>query len=440
MVAWMVATMVVGLPHYDIGDSHNLGDALASDGGGEVEGGDPPPSTSADAAEVAAEPSKTDVPGDGPPKGEADVEGAAPNGVVTQSEVPGGDPRQSEVPESLMHAASLATIDQDALIDHLIKVDPSQKGLHRREREPEPLPEEKQPEPIVAPKEQELAKMPSYEEMAHAELAHPHIQRVADATKHVWANSDFKAMWDRDMAEGHWHCKRCHSACKTVKCNKWCSDNFCMDNYEDLLKARQGLGRLGFDDSQPITPAYVKTVRDANVMLHAAQTAKTDEEFTETAEKMKDVKYEQQEDYKHMGDQLKRADMVDRAAYPSRAEQDAEDKKIDQMRSDTIKQEQELANADKQETEKVIARDEGFKEAATSVKEASEALGDKDDLAGDLAQVTNAEDGTLTTDTGADADDSNKAMMTNVANVAAQVESMAVKVKAAESEAQTPVQ
>lgn len=395
MVAWMVATVAVGLPHYDIGDSHNLGDALASDGGGEVEG---------------------------------------------------GDPTQNEVPDSLMHAASLATIEKDALIDGLIKIDPSQKGLHRREPEqplPEgeqPLPEGKQPEPIVAPKEQEPAKMPSYEEMAHAELAHPHIQRVADATKHVWANSDFKAMWDRDMAEGHWHCKRCHSACKTVKCNKWCSDNFCMDNYEDLLKARQGLGRLGFDDSQPITPAYVKTVRDANVMLHAAQTAKTDEEFTETAEKMKDVKYEMKEDYKHMGDQLKRADMVDKAAYPSEAEQDAEDKKTDQMRSDTLKQEQELANADKQETEKVIARDEGFKEAATSVKEASEALGDKDDLAGDLAQVTNAEDGTLTTDTGADADDSNNAMMTNVANVAAQVESMAVKVKAAESEAQTPVQ
>jgi len=294
------------------------------------------------------------------------------------------------------------------------------------------LGETQEPEEVVPPQEPEEVVATATVEVhkdAPADESHIHTQRVIDAVHHVWRTSDFRDMFKEEMAHGHWHCKRCHSNCETVKCNKWCSDNFCGPDYSKLLAAKMGVGRMGIDKSQRVTPQYVKTVRDANVALQKAEKATSDADFRSANRQVGSVEEAQEEDYDHMKNALKHADGVDKSAYPSEREQEQNEDNMYLMEKTEAKQSLALAKEDEQTSEKAAAKNEAAAEATEASGEVDKAMGAGGSMMAEIAEVSSAEDDTLQQNAGKQKQ--GKPQMAKVEDVSAEAAKLDVKLNGA---------
>jgi len=260
----------------------------------------------------------------------------------------------------------------------------------------------------------------------NAALAH---HRVSNAAKEVWMSHDFNAMYDKEMNGKHWHCTKCHRSCKTLKCRAWCHDKFCGKNYEKMLMAKSGVGRVAIAPGVAVIPGYANAVFAANKKLYEAEKATSDADLNAAGRGIKNVEKEQEEDNQHFIQAQKFADAVDAAAYPSEKQQQAIDNENYEMEKNEAKSFTERANEDAKETLSEANGNEGSIEAAAAAKEADKSMGGGENLMKEVEEDIAAEDSTLAAD---DASSSKaKPAMTEVANVAAAVETLAVKVKAA---------
>lgn len=285
------------------------------------------------------------------------------------------------------------------------------------------------PEEVIAD-----ATLHVHKEAAAADATHAHLHRVVDAVHHVWRTSDFKDLYKEDKATGHWHCKRCHSQCKTVKCNKWCHDKFCGKDYEKMLQAKTGMGRFYIDRSQLVTPQYIQSVKDANKALQNVETAKNNAAFRKASRTMKTVSDEQQQDFNNFDGSLKMADAVDKSAYPSEREQEANEENMELMESAEQKQSLALKAADTKASEDEAAKNEGLAEATKTVEEADKAMGAGGSMMAEIEEVSSAEDATLQNKANKQEEQElGHPQMAQVEDVAAEAEKMGTKLDAANS-------
>lgn len=259
--------------------------------------------------------------------------------------------------------------------------------------------------------------------------------RVAHAVDHVWKTSDLNSMYDAEMKGKHWHCKHCHQSCKTIKCRSWCHKKFCGDDYTKLLQAKHGIGRVVIKQGQPIIPQYANAVSSTNKYLYEAEKATSDEDFRRASEGLNKVLEEQKEDYNHFDNQQKYADAIDAAAYPDEQEKKAIDDKNYHLEKEEADSYSKLAQGDAKESLKEASANKAFEKGTKATREADKAMGGGDNLMKDVEKDIAAENDVLDNDSGSDKKDS--PAMTEVANVAAEVEALGVKVKAAASAAST---
>lgn len=154
---------------------------------------------------------------------------------------------------------------------------------------------------------------------------------------------------------------------------------------------------------------------------------------------LEDVLNTQKEDYNHFNDQAQYADAVDASAYPDEREKKAIDDQNYHAEKAEADHATEMAKDDEKESNKEANANESFTQASEATKEADEALGEKDNLMKGLQTDIQAEDETLNAAAGdgspGGGGENDRPAMTQVSNVAAEVEALGVKVKAAKEEA-----
>jgi len=259
------------------------------------------------------------------------------------------------------------------------------------------------------------------------------VARVAGAVNKVWMDSDLNAMFDKDIHDPkkHWTCKYCHRQCKTIQCRQFCHDEHCGAT---IKFGKSGVGRMGIASGQRVTQAFADSVLAANKALHAAETAKSDAEFRAAMRAVKNVLTKQKSDLGHYQRQQGYADSINKMAYPTEKQKEAQDKAMEDIEEANNKSEIERANDDTKETEKINNKNEATIDQANSADEADGAMGGAPSLAKEVQTDIDAEDDTLKN--GDKTTNGQTAEMTEVSNVAAEVEKLGVKVEAASSEAQ----
>lgn len=275
-------------------------------------------------------------------------------------------------------------------------------------------------------------------------LAH---HRVANAVNQVWKSTDLNAMYDKEMNGKHWHCTHCHKSCKTIKCRAWCHETFCNANYEKLLGQKKGVGRVDIAPGEPVIPEYAASVKRANKALWVAEHATSDEDFRKAAEDLADTMQKQQDDLHHYDTQQQYADAMDAAAYPDEEEQKDNDESLWDHEKATLKFFKMFAKMGQEETEKQTNKDKAYTQAEEEKNEADKAMGvGGDNLLRDVQHDISAEDDTLHSGShgvggygyGGHHDTSHGYgvhPMTDVSNVAAEIEKAGVKIKASAQEA-----
>lgn len=279
-----------------------------------------------------------------------------------------------------------------------------------------------------------------HQEDRKAELEANAHHVVSQAVNKVWHDpAELNKYFDEHMDGKHWHCTFCHQKCKTIKCRDFCHKKFCGNDYEKILAAKNSIGRVGLAPGMPVIPQYANAVQKANAALYSAETATTDEEFREAKNGLEDVLNTQKEDYNHFNDQAQYADAVDASAYPDEREKKAIDDQNYHAEKAEADHATEMAKDDEKESNKEANANESFTQASEATKEADEALGEKDNLMKGLQTDIQAEDETLNAAAGdgspGGGGENDRPAMTQVSNVAAEVEALGVKVKAAKEEA-----
>jgi len=267
---------------------------------------------------------------------------------------------------------------------------------------------------------------------AAAYAANSH-HRVAHAVNHVWKTSDLNKMYDEEMKGKHWHCTHCHQQCKTIKCRDWCHNKFCGEDYSKLLAARRGVGRVEIKQGEPVIPQYANAVTEANDALWKSEKAVSDEDFRRAAMELAKVMSEQQHDFDHFDSQTKYADAIDAAAYPDEKEKQAIDDRNYHLEKNEADSFSKLAKDDAKESMGVAGSNDAFEESSKATSEADGAMGGGDNLMKDLEKDISAEDDVLSN--GGDDSAGDNTAMTEVANVAAEVEAVGVRVDAAAASA-----
>lgn len=267
--------------------------------------------------------------------------------------------------------------------------------------------------------------------------------RVANAVDHVWKTTDLNAMYNKEMNGKHWHCTHCHQSCKTIKCRAWCHETFCNANYEKLLGQKKGVGRVDIAPGEPVIPEYAASVKRANKALWQAEHATSDEDFRKANEDLADTMDKQQEDLKHYDQQQEYADAMDAAAYPDEEEQKDNDESLWHHEKEELNFFQAIQQLAKMATEKQTSADQSYMRSEEAKNEADEAMGvGGDNLLKDVQGDLSAEDATLHSDASSGYGyghsvgyGSHAPVMTDVSNVAAEVERAGVKINAAAQEA-----
>lgn len=256
---------------------------------------------------------------------------------------------------------------------------------------------------------------------------------VAAAVTHVHANSmaELNAQWAKESANSHWHCKHCHSECKTQHCHRMCSDRFCSANY---VFKKGKMDMLVVDG--PVTPAYAKAIHDANLALEAIKTAKTDKEFEIAEMALQRAQAAAHADRQLYRDKAKMAESMDKSAYGSRRERQAEEDKTYLMEKSAVNVERELAKQDAVASSRGASKNAAYAQSADTVEETSKFQQGTSML--DAVETENSveNDELKSMNNNAASSAARETSVSDVAQVAAEMERVGVKAQAAASEAQ----
>jgi len=254
---------------------------------------------------------------------------------------------------------------------------------------------------------------------------------VAQAVEQVHREAlhELSAQWAKEAANSHWHCKHCHSECKTHHCHRMCSDRYCSSNYA-FKKGRMDM--LTVDG--PVTPAYAKAIHDANLALEAIKTAKTDKEFEIAEMALQRAQAAAHADREAYRNKAKMADQMDKAAYGTSRERQAEEDKTYLMEKAALRSEQERAKSATMASERDAGKNAAYVQAGDTVAE-TKSFDKGTSMLSAVDAANDAEKDALKSmgNTGKSA--AAETSVADVAEVAAEMERVGVKAAAAASEA-----
>merc|ERR1719231_625585 len=185
-----------------------------------------------------------------------------------------------------------------------------------------------------------------------------------------------------------------------------------------------------------VTPAFAKSVQDANADIAAAQTATTDAAFRKASRAVGNALDQQKDDYSHYKNQMNYVDALNGMAYPTEAEKQAQDDQLFTIEKLNAESEIDAAKDGITEANDGTNKNKGFENAAAATAEADAAMGPTSTLGAEVQNDIDAETSTLNAPD-MDKTTGNTAEMTDVSNVAAAVENMSVKVASAAQEAES---
>lgn len=265
-------------------------------------------------------------------------------------------------------------------------------------------------------------------ELGEAETAKG-VPEVATAVEMVaGSGASDQLKWQTEAATGTWQCKHCHSECATDTCRGMCSQDYCGGGAFKV-------GRTAFlKVDGPVTPAYAEAIKSANKAMEAITTATTESQMEAAKLALSRAQSAAHSEMTSYKSRAKIADTVDKAAYGSRQAREAEDDKTYIMEKATVENEAALAKSDESSAARAAAKNKGFVKAADTVAETA-SFSDGTSMMSAVQEENAAEKDALKSMSSKVPTPA--ASLASAADMAAKIESLNVKVKAAADEAAT---
>jgi len=263
-------------------------------------------------------------------------------------------------------------------------------------------------------------------ELGEAETAKS-VPEVAAAVEMTSGMSD-AAKWHQESVTGTWQCKHCHSECTTDTCRGMCSQDYCGGGAFKV-------GRTAFlKVSGAVTPAYAAAIKAANKALEAITTATSESQMESAKLALQRAQSAARSEMSQYKSRAKLADSVDKAAYGSRQARESEDDKTYILEKAAADQETALAKSDEAAAATAAGKNKGYIKAADTVAETA-SFSDGTSMMSAVQEANGAEKDALKTMSGTAPKPSEA--LASATQMAAKIESLNVKVKAAAQDAAT---
>jgi len=213
---------------------------------------------------------------------------------------------------------------------------------------------------------------PNFENAAH------HI--IVQATKKVWADHDFSTKpggeYQKDLKNKHWHCRHCHTKCKTSHCHKWCHDTFCQPGYDGgVALPAYSVGQISTPMSNvKMTHGLKQSIIEANKHLAEADKGKKIRVLRQATRAMDNYDEQRKLDMDHFIRQIHREDDLNRAAYGTKEKKKERHMVNDVMEQQHVEATKKLAKSAAKAAKKEVAKNAAVKKGIKAEEKVAKAM------------------------------------------------------------------